>query len=155
MRVYLLALALVLAFAATACGKSSKQKRQEFITHANAICIHFSTLQNEVRFPESNPLARGTTHRERAMWGLALNQVINYGRQQIRGLRRLKPPKDLHDRFEEMLALKTAAFDYLAKGADAAKRNHRTKIKPPVDAGRKKLAQVSTLARKIGLPKCA
>jgi hypothetical protein len=150
----LVAMLLLVPLAAAACGENSKQQRQKFLAEANGICGHFGTLQNQVRFPSANPLGVRTSHADRARWGLALNQIVNYGRQEVRRLRKLKP-EDLRERFEKMVGTKEAAFDDLATGADAAKRNHRSAIKAPVDAGRAKLARASSLAKALGLPKCA
>ena len=150
------ALVLVVALAATGCGGESAAKRKkDFLAKATSICSHFSELQNQVQFPSGNPLAARTSHTSRAQWGLALNQIVNYGREEVRGLRKLKAPKDLQERFQELLDTKEQAFDDLAKAADAAKRNHTAEIKPPVTAGRKKLGRTSKLARAISLPSCA
>jgi len=152
----LLALVLVVALAATACGGESAAKRKkDFLAEATSICSHFSELQNQVQFPSGNPLAARTSHTTRAQWGLALNQIVNYGRQEVRRLGKLKAPKDLRERFQELLDTKGQAFDDLAKGADAAKRNHTDEIKAPVTAGRKRLARARTLAKAISLPSCA
>jgi hypothetical protein len=151
----LLVVLLALPFAAAGCGKSDAEKRTEFFTAARGICGHFARLQNDVRFPEGNPLAAKMTHVSRAQWGLALNQIVNYGRQEVRGLRKLKAPKDLRERFEQMLDVKDAAFDDLAKGADAAKRNRIAEIEAPVVAGRAKLAQATKLAKAVDLSACS
>lgn len=149
-----LAIVLAVLVAVAGCGQSAKERRQEFLVKARTVCSHFATLQNEVQFPSVNPLAASTTHAARAQWGLALDQIINYGRQQVRGLQKLKPPKDLKPRFGELIDTKTAAYDELAKGADAAKRNHRAEIEQPVSSARKKLAQASSVAKALGLASC-
>jgi hypothetical protein len=152
----LAALVLVVALTATGCGgESAAKQKQDFLAKATSICSHFSELQNQVQFPSGNPLSARASHTSRAQWGLALNQIVNDGREEVRGLRKLKPPKDLRDRFQELLDTKEQAFDDLAKAADAAKRNHVAEIKPPVTAGRKKLAHGTQLARAISLPSCA
>jgi hypothetical protein len=150
------ALVVVVALAAAGCGGESAAKRKkDFLAEATSICNHFSELQNQIQFPSGNPLAARTSHTTRAQWGLALNQIVNYGRQEVRGLRKLKAPKDLRERFQELLDTKDQAYNDLAKAADAAKRNRTAEIKPPVTAGRKKLAQGTKLARAISLPSCA
>ena len=150
------ALVFVVALAATGCGGESPAKRKkDFLAKATSICSHFSALQNQVQFPSGNPLAARTSHASRAQWGLALNQIVNYGREEVRGLRKLKAPKDLRERFQELLDTREQAFDDLAKAADAAKRNRTAEIKPPVTAGRKKLGRASKLAKAISLPSCA
>jgi hypothetical protein len=150
----ILAILLLVPLVALGCGKSTAEKRKEFFTEARGICGHFSRLQNDVRFPEGNPLSAKMTHVSRAQWGLALNQIVNYGRQEVRGLRKLKPPKDIRDKFEQLLDTKDAAFTDLAEGADAAKRNRISEIKVPVTAGRAKLAQATKLAKDVDLPVC-
>lgn len=156
MRRSLLGLLLIAALAAGGCGGGNQKKeRQQFLAKANATCSQYENLQNAVQFPSVNPLATGTSHADRARWGLALKQIVDLGRQEVKVLGKLKPPTDLRDRFQEMLDLKTAAFDDLSKGAEAAKRNHPTEIKAPIDAGRARLARVSKLARKLGVPRCA
>jgi hypothetical protein len=156
MRRSLLGLLLVAALAAGGCGGGNpKKERQQFLAKANATCSQYESLQNQVQFPSVNPLATGTSHEDRARWGLALKQIVDLGRQEVKVLGKLKPPAELRDRYQEMLNLKSAAFDNLAKGADAAKRNHRTGIKAPIDAGRAKLTQASKLAKAVGLPSCA
>lgn len=147
-------LALALVLAAAGCGGNGKKERQSFLDRANALCSHFEALQNNVQFPTGNPLAADTSHVTRAQWGLALNQIVNYGRQEIRGLQKLKAPKDLRDTVEQMIAKKETGYDQLAKGADAAKRNHPGEINAPVAAGRKALAEAAVLANKAGLPQC-
>lgn len=155
MRRPLLGVLLVVAVALSGCGGNAKKERQEFLASANNICSHFGDQQNEVRFPSVNPLAIGISHADRARWALSLKQIVDLGQQEVRALQKLKPPKDLEDRFQAMLDLESAAFADLAKGADAAKRNHRTEIKAPIDAGRATLTQASKLAKAVGLPSCA
>ena len=150
----ILAVLLVLPLVAVGCGKSSAEKRKEFFTEARGICGHFSRLQNDVRFPEGNPLSAQMTHVSRAQWGLALNQIVNYGRQEVRGLRKLKAPKDIGDKFEQLLDMKDSAFNDLAKAADAAKRNRISEIRAPTVAGRAKLTQAGKLANDVDLKVC-
>jgi hypothetical protein len=146
---------LVTAVAVAGCGGNPKKERQQFLAKANAICNQFETQQNEVRFPSVNPLAAVTSHADRARWGLSLKQIVDLGREEVKSLRKLKAPKDLSDRFQQMVDSKDAAFGDLARAADAAKRNHPTQIKAPADAGRAKLAKVSKLAKALGAPRCA
>jgi hypothetical protein len=150
----LLPVLLLFALAAAGCGKSAEEQRRDFLSNAGSVCSHFAMLQNQIAFPTGNPTDSGLSHTTRAQWGLALNQIVNYGRQETRRLRKLEPPEDLRDRFERLLDAKEAAFDDLAKGADAAKRNRVSQIAAPVNAGRAKLAQVEKLAKAVGLPAC-
>jgi hypothetical protein len=151
----LLGLPLVVALAA-GCGGSTdpKKERQEFLAQANAICSQYTTKQNEVRFPIANPIAPETSHADRARWGLSLKQVVDFGRQEVKSLRELEAPDDLRERFDELVDVKEAAFDDLAKGAEAAKRDKWNEIEKPVNAGRAKLARVTTLAKELGAGKC-
>jgi hypothetical protein len=151
----LLGLSLVVALAAGCGGGGNPTKeRQEFLARANTICSQFTAKQNEVRFPIANPIARDTSPTDRARWGLSLKQVIDYGRQEVKVLRELEPPENLRERFDELVDTKEAAFNDLAKGADAAKRNKRTEIAKPVNAGRAKLTRATTLAKNLGAAKC-
>jgi hypothetical protein len=155
MRKSLLGLLLVVSLAAAGCGGgNSKVARRHFLAKANAICQQYETLQNEVRFPSVDPIGSKASHTDRARWGLSLKQVVDLGRQEVRSLGKLDPPKGLQERFQELIETKAAAFEDLAKAADAAKRNHRTLIKPPVNAGRAKLARASTLAKELGTQRC-
>ena len=147
---------LGIAIAAAGCGgPSAEQKRTAFLTEANNICNNFEKLQNAVTFPTGNPLDPSLSNVTRAQWGLALNQIVNYGVQEVRGLRRLKPPKDLEHDFQLLGVVKSSAFALLAEAADAAKRNHPDQINAPSVAAKAKLAQAETLAKKLKLPKCA
>jgi hypothetical protein len=154
MRPRLLALLLVCALAGGCGGSNSHQDRKQFLAKANAICTHFEQLQNQVSFPSVNPLEPRLSHTARARWGLALHQVAQLGHGEVRALRKLDPPADLQSRFREMVDAKGGAFDDLTRAADAAKRNHRTEIKPSVTAGQKKLARVVSLAKELGTPRC-
>jgi hypothetical protein len=146
-----LALALVVA----GCGESAAKKKQAFLTEANSTCKHFEDLQNQVRVPTVNPLAAKTDHVARAQWGLGIKQLAYLGTQEIVNLGKLKAPKDLAPAFQEFLTTKGGAFADLLQGADAAKRNHVSEIKAPIDAGRAALAKASKQAKALGLPKCA
>jgi hypothetical protein len=149
-------LTLGCALAACGCGSGDpKKERREFLAKANAICNQYEAEQNAVRFPSVNPLSAAVSHTDRARWGLALKQIVDLGRQEVKALRDVEAPKALRDRFQELIDRKTSAFGDLARGADAAKRNHRTQIKAPVDSGRKKLAGIAKLAQALGAPKCA
>jgi hypothetical protein len=147
---------LMLALAAAGCGGSDpKKERQEFLAKANAICNQYESQQNAVQFPSVNPLAANVSHTARAQWGLAVKRIADLGRQEVKALQDVKAPKALRERFQELIDRKASAFDDLARGADAAKRNHRTQIRAPIDSGRKKLAAIATRAKALGLPKCA
>lgn len=152
----LLPAALVgLALAAAGCGgQSAEQKRRAFLLEANNICGNFEKLQNAVTFPTANPLDPKLSNITRSQWGLALNQIVNYGRQEVRGLQRLKAPKDLRPGYQQLGDVKSAAFDLLAEAADAAKRNHPGAIAAPSNKAKTKLAQASKLAKKLALPNC-
>jgi hypothetical protein len=156
MKLRLLGLILLVCALASGCGGSgnSKKDRTQFLAKANGICDHYNQLQNQVTFPSVNPLEPGLTHVARAQWGLALKQVAQLGHAEVRALRKLDPPSDLQGGFREMVDTKQGAFDDLTRAADAAKLNHPTKIKPPTTAGQAKLARVTTLAKKLGTPKC-
>jgi hypothetical protein len=151
----LLALAGASALVAAGCGgESSAKKKAEFLAVANSICKHFEGLQNQVQVPSVNPLAAKTSHVARAQWGLAIKQLAYLGTQEVKGLGKLKPPKELEERFQQLLTTKGGAFADLMQGADAAKRNHVSEIKAPIDAGRAALAQATKQARALGLKEC-
>ncbi len=150
----LLAALLVVGLVASGCGKSAAQKRKDFLGEANSTCKHFESLQNQVQFPISDPTAKNVTHVQRAQWGLAMNQIVNYGRQELRALGKLHAPKDLQDGYRQMMDKKSTAYDDLAQGADAAKRNRVSQIQPPIDAGRAALASAAELAKQLDLPDC-
>jgi hypothetical protein len=145
---------LAVALVAAGCG-SGPLSENELVTKANAICNGYTEKQNEVEFPSVNPIAPKTSFRDRAMWGAALNQIVQLGHQEVTALRKLKPPKDLEARFETLLTAKEAAFDALHAGAEAAKRNRPALVKTTVPAARKKLARAGRLAKALELPKCA
>jgi len=149
------ALAAALAVAAAGCGgSSSAKKKEDLVKEANAICKHFEDLQNQVQVPSVNPLAAKTSHAARAQWGLGIKQLAYLGTQEVKALGKLEPPKELEQRFQELLTTKGGAFADLLQGADAAKRNHISAIKAPINAGRAGLAQATKQARALGLPKC-
>ena len=147
-------LLLLVVLVTSACGSNPAKDRKAFLARANSTCNHFKALQNAVQFPSINPISPKAPHAARAQWGLALKQIVNLGRDEVRALQRLKAPKDLKARYTTMIDTKTAAYDDLTRAADAAKLNHPTEIKPPTTTGRKKLAQAATLAKAIGLPSC-
>jgi hypothetical protein len=148
-------LAVALAILAAGCGKSAAEKRKDFLAEANAICRNFEDQQNQVRVPSVNPLAAKTSHVARAEWGLAIKQLAYLGTQEVKALGKLKPPKDLAVAYQRLVQMKAGAFAAILQGADAAKRNHVSEIKAPIDAGRTALAKASRQARAIGLAKCA
>ena len=153
---WLLVVLALVALAAAGCGGEGAAKRKkDFLTEGNSICKHFEDLQNQVRVPTVNPLAAKTSHVARAQWGLGIKQIAYLGTQEVKTLGKLKPPQELESGFRLLLDTKGGAFADLLQGADAAKRNHISGIKAPIDAGRAALAKASKQARALGLPKCA
>jgi hypothetical protein len=149
------AVAAALAVAAAGCGgESSAKKEEDFLREANSICKHFEDLQNQVQVPSVNPLAAKTSHTARAQWGLGIKQLAYLGTQEVKALGKLKPPKDMEEDFRRLLTTKGGAFADILQGADAAKRNHVSEIKEPIDAGRAALAQATKQARALGLKEC-
>lgn len=143
------------AAAASGCGSSQHDTRAAFIAEAGRICSHFSSLQNQVQFPSTNPVASGISHAARAEWGVALKQVAYFGTQEAKALRSLDPPERLAARFGELLATKDAAYAALLRGADAAKRNHPALVRREVLDGRAQLARAAAQAKALGAPRCA
>jgi hypothetical protein len=149
------AVVAALAVAAAGCGgESSAKKKEEFLRQANSICRHFEDLQNQVQVPSVNPLAAKTSHTARAQWGLGIKRLAYLGTQEVKALGKLKPPKDVDEAYGRLLTTKGGAFADLLQGADAAKRNHVSEIKEPIDAGRAALAQATKQARALGLMQC-
>jgi hypothetical protein len=148
------AVVAALAVAAAGCGESSAKKKEEFRREANSICKHFEDLQNQVQVPSVDPLAAKTSHTARAQWGLGIKQLAYLGTQEVKALGKLKPPKDMEEDFRRLVTTKGGAFADLLQGADAAKRNHVSQIKEPIDAGRAALAQATKQARALGLKQC-
>jgi hypothetical protein len=148
------ALVAALAVVAAGCGENSAKKKADFLKEANSICKHFEDLQNQVQVPSVNPLAAKVTHVARAQWGVGIKNLAFLGTQEVQELGKLKPPKDLKDGFERLLTTKQGAFAQMLQGADAAKRNHITEIKGPINASRAQLAQASKQARALGLKQC-
>jgi hypothetical protein len=149
------AVAAALALAAAGCGgESSAKKKQDFLREANSICKHFEDLQNQVQVPSVDPLAAKTSHAARAQWGLGIKQLAYLGTQEVKALGKLKPPKELDEEYRRLLTTKGGAFADLLQGADAAKRNHVSQIKAPIEAGRAGLAQATKQARALGLKQC-
>jgi hypothetical protein len=148
--------ACLLAFAllAAGCGESAAKKKQDFLAKANAVCRNFEDQQNQVRIPSVNPLATKTSHVARAEWGLAIKQLAYLGTQEVKALGALKPPKDLAVAYQRLVQTKAGAFAALLQGADAAKRNHVSQIRAPIDAGRAALAKATKQARALGLKQC-
>ncbi len=72
----------------------------------------------------------------------------------MKALGKLKPPKELEERFRRLLTTKSGGFADLLDGADAAKRNHVSEIKAPINAGRAALADASKQAIALGLAAC-
>jgi hypothetical protein len=72
----------------------------------------------------------------------------------VKALGKLKPPKELEEEYRGLLTTKGGAFADLLQGADAAKRNHVSQIKAPIEAGRAALAQATKQARALGLKQC-
>ena len=151
----LFAAALALALLAAGCGgKSAAEKKKDFLAEANRICKHFNDLQNQVVVPSVNPLAANVTHTQREQWGVGIKQLGYLGTQEVKTLGKLKPPKDLEDDFQALVTTKGGAFADLLQGAEAAKRNHVSEIREPINAGRAALAKASKQARALGLKQC-
>jgi hypothetical protein len=98
---------------------------------------------------------RKATHTARAEWGVALKQVAYLGTQEVKALRKLRPPDELASRFDALVNRLDAAYADLLRGADAAKRNDVPTLRRVVGAGRTKLAKVPALARDAGVPRCS
>ena len=150
----LVVLFCALAVLAAACGKSAADEKKEFLAKATAICNNFESQQNQVQVPSVNPLAAKTSHAARAQWGLAIKQLAYLGTQEVKALGKLNPPRELEERFRQLLTTKGGAFADLLDGADAAKRNHVSEIKAPINAGRAALAEASKQAIALGLAAC-
>jgi hypothetical protein len=149
------AVAAALAVAAAGCGgESSAKKKEDFLREANSICKHFEDLQNQVQVPPVNPLAAKTSHAARAQWGLGIKQLAYLGTQEVKALGKLKPPRELEEEYRRLLTTNGEAYADLLQGADAAKRNHVSQIKAPIEAGRAALAQATKHARALGLKQC-
>jgi len=146
--------ALALALLVSGCGKSGAEKKRAFLAEANKICKHFEDLQNQVQVPSVNPLAAKTSFASRAQWAIGIKNLAYLGTQEVKELGKLKPPKDMADDFQALLTTKGGAFADLLQGADAAKRNHVSEIKQPIDAGRAALQQATKQARALGLKEC-
>jgi hypothetical protein len=154
MRLVATAIAVVFSLVAAGCGKSSAEKKREFLAKANRICKNFEDQQNQVIVPSVNPLAANVTHRQRAQWGVGIKNLAVLGTQEVKALGTLKPPKDIADEFQALLTTKGGAFASLLQGADAAKRNHVSEISAPIKASRDALAQATKQARGLGLKEC-
>jgi len=150
----LVVLFCALAALAAGCGKSAADKKKDFLAKATAICNNFESQQNQVQVPSVNPLAAKTSHAARAQWGLGIKQLAYLGAQEVKALGKLKPPKELEERFQRLLTTKTGGFADLFDGADAAKRNHVAEIKVPINAGRAALADAAKQAIALGLAAC-
>ena len=154
MRRTLVLVVAAVAASASGCGSNPTTARRDFLAEANRICSHFSTLQNQVQFPSTNPVAAGTSHAARAEWGVALKQVAYLGTQEAKALRKLDPPDRLAARFDALLATKDAAYAALLRGADAAKRNKPALIRTAVQRGRAKLARAAAQAKALRVARC-
>ena len=150
----LVVLFCALAALAAGCGKSAADEKKDFLAKATAICNSFESQQNQVQVPSVNPLAAKTSHAARAQWGLGIKQLAYLGTQEVKALGKLKPPKELEERFRRLLTTKGGGFADLLDGADAAKRNHVSEIKAPINAGRAALADASKQAIALGLAAC-
>jgi len=151
-----LAPAAAFALLAVGCGgKSTAEKRKDFLAEANRICKHFDDLQNQVFVPSVNPLAAKVTHAQRAEWGVGIKQLAYLGTQEVKALGKLDPPKELAPGFRALLTTKGGAFAAMLQGADAAKRNHVSEISAPIVASRAALAKAAKQARALGLKQCA
>jgi len=148
-------LALVATLVAAGCGGEGRLDREELVAKANEICAAYDSKQNDVLVPSADPTNPATPFRQRAMWGAAINQIAQIGRQEVKALRKLRPPEELEGRFGKFLAAKDAGFDALGETADAAKRNNPERVKTAGRTARAKLATVTKLADELGLSKCA
>src|SRR5947207_14585535 len=110
MRGALVALLIAVALVAAGCGKG-RLSREDFVQQANADCKLYESRQDAVTFPTVNPIAEKTTHTQRAEWGLALKQIVDLGDQELRALRKLRPPKELENRYEDLLSAWQQAYD--------------------------------------------
>jgi hypothetical protein len=146
----------VIALVAAGCGgKSAAEQKADFLKEGDSICKHFEGLQNQVQVPSVNPLAAKTSFVARARWGLGIKQLAYLGTQEIKALGKLDAPKEIEPPFQEFLTTKGGAFALMLKGADAAKRNHVSEIKAPINAARAGLAKASRQATALGLRECA
>jgi len=146
---------LAATLVAAGCGGDGRLDREELVTRANEICTAYDAKQNDVLVPSVDPTNPATPFRQRAMWGAAINQIAQIGHQEVKALRKLRPPEVLEGRFEKLLAAKDEGFDELAKTAQAAKRNNPGRVKTAGRTARAKLATVTKLANELGVDKCA
>jgi hypothetical protein len=144
---------LLVVVLAAGCG-SGRLSREKLVERANAICKSYDTQQNSLPFPSTDPIAPKTSFRERAQWGAALNQIVNLGRQEMKALRKLKPPKELEPAWNRLLAAKDSSYDSLSASATAAKRNRPDELKRIGAVSRRKLTKVTSLADAFGVRDC-
>lgn len=148
-------LLLVAAVVVSGCGASATTERHRFVDKASGVCSHFSTLQNEVQFPSTDPVAAATTHAARAEWAVSLKQVAYLGTQEVRSLRAIDAPAPLVAGFVSLVSTKASAYAHLLAAADAAKRNRVPALRVATSAGRADLARAATLATQLGLKACS
>ena len=150
----LVVLFCALAALAAGCGKSAADKKKDFLAQATSICSNFESQQNQVQVPSVNPLAAKTSHAARAQWGLPIKQLAYLGTQEVKALGKLKPPKDIEERFQ------AAPDDQERRVRRSPRRRRRgeaeplSEIKAPIDAARAALADASKQAIALGLPAC-
>ena len=155
MRRALAAVSLAAVLAAAGCGGKGRLGRQEFVSKANSICATYEAQQNAVTFPTVNPVAKKTTHAQRAEWAVALKQIVDLGDAEIRALRKLRPPKELQERYDAVLTEWQRAYDTLREGSVGAKQNDVPTLKKKVPDGRRQLLAVSQKVSVLGLETCA
>lgn len=136
------------------CGASATTERHRFVEQATAVCSHFSSLQNEVQFPSTDPVARTTTHAARAEWAVSLKQVAYLGTQEVKSLRALEAPDPLAAQYVTLLSAKANAYGHLLAAADAAKRNRVPALRSATAAGKVELARATTIAAQLGMRAC-
>jgi hypothetical protein len=153
MRKGLAALLVAVVLVAAGCGKG-RLSRADFIAEANADCKLYESRQNQVQFPTVDPISETATHTQRAEWGLALKQILDIGDAEIKELRKLRPPEELENHYEDLLNSWQQAFDTLRDGAVAAKKNDLATLKTKVPAGRAQLAKIAPQAKALGLSDC-
>jgi hypothetical protein len=141
----LLIVALVLAAGAVGCGSSSNRlTRTEFRTEANAVCTKYDAKLKTL--PRPKGLSDVDTYVSRAL-PLFTSEIAE--------IRALKPPADLQDQVDRMLARAQDTVTAAKKLRDAAKKGDQLAAQTALREGQAASNDANKIARGLGLTRCA
>jgi len=151
----LVGLGVALAAAAAGCGGGAggdRLTKADFIAKADAICSTAHDREQAINFPSVDP--QSATDDQLNQLGTALDKAVEVDRTEIDDLRKLNPPEDFADGFDESMNELSEGLDHAEKAADAARDGKKEQIAKELAAVEAKANEANQRATAYGLKVC-